>query len=113
MTQDGSKAILDHESRKFSPGFHSPYSLWRSHCKFNFAGRFSIGKILVVAQVSLSLLLLIVAALFVRSFQKISDVELGYDRDHLLLFPVTPLEYGYKVGPSVAQLYKDLLERIG
>ena len=76
-------------------------------------GRFSIGKILVVAQVSLSLLLLIVAALFVRSFQKISDVELGYDRDHLLLFPVTPLEYGYKVGPSVAQLYKDLLERVG
>ena len=33
------KPSLDHESRKFSPGFHSPYSLWRSHCKFNFAGR--------------------------------------------------------------------------
>ena len=77
------------------------------------SGRFSIGKILVIAQVALSLLLLIVAALFVRSFQKISDVQLGYDRDHLLLFPVTPLDYGYKVGPSVAQLYKDLLERIG
>ena len=77
------------------------------------SGRFSMGKILVIAQVALSLLLLIVAALFVRSFQKISDVQLGYDRDHLLLFPVTPLDYGYKVGPSVAQLYKDLLERIG
>jgi predicted permease len=77
------------------------------------AGRFSIGKILVIGQVALSLLLLIVAALFVHSFQKLSDVQLGYERDHLLLFSVSPLEYGYKVGPSVAQLYKDLLERIG
>jgi predicted permease len=73
---------------------------------------FSMGKILIVAQVALSLLLLIVAGLFVRSFQKLTDVQLGYDRDHLILFSLSPLEYGYKVGPSVAQLYKDVLARI-
>jgi predicted permease len=75
--------------------------------------RFSLGKILVVGQVALSLLLLIVAGLFVHSFQKLSDVQLGYERDHLLLFSVSPLDYGYTVGPPVAQLYKDLLARIG
>lgn len=75
--------------------------------------RFSTAKMLVTGQVALSLLLLIVAALFVRSFQKLSDVQLGYERDHLLLFSVTPLEYGYKTGAPVTQLYKDLLDRIG
>src|SRR6516164_8734234 len=36
------KPSLEHESRKFSAGFLSPYSLWRSHRKFNFAGRLAI-----------------------------------------------------------------------
>jgi predicted permease len=74
-------------------------------------GRVSAGKILVVAQVALSLLLLIVAGLFVHSFQKLAEVKLGYDRDHLLLFRVNPLQAGYK-GPGVAQLFKDLVARI-
>jgi predicted permease len=76
-------------------------------------GRFPVGKMLVVGQVAVSLLLLIVAGLFVHSFQKLSDVQLGYERDHLFLFRVSPLEYGYKLGAPVAQLYKDLLDRIG
>jgi predicted permease len=71
-----------------------------------------LGKILVVAQVALSLLLLIVAGLFVRSFQKLTQVQLGFDRDRLLLFDVEPLSAGYK-GPAITQLYKDLAARIG
>ena len=59
-------------------------------------GRVPTGKILVVAQVSLSLLLLVVAALFVRSFRNLSQTQLGYDRDHLLEFFVNPLSYGYR-----------------
>jgi len=76
-------------------------------------GRLSIGKILIVAQVALSLLLLVIAGLFVHSFQKLADVQLGYDREHLIIFSLSPLEYGYKAGPPITQLYKDLLERIG
>ena len=76
------------------------------------AGRFSLGKVLIVGQVALSLLLLIVSALFVHSFQKLSDVQLGYERDHLLLFRVTPVDYGYKAGEPVRQLYRDMLDRI-
>ena len=71
-----------------------------------------VGKVLVVAQVALSLLLLIVAGLFVHSFQKLANVQIGYDRDHLLLVRVNPIEAGYK-GPAVAELYKDLLDHVG
>jgi predicted permease len=75
------------------------------------AGRVPVGKILVVAQVAFSVLLLVVAGLFVHSFQKLTEVQLGYDNDHLLLFGVDPIESGYK-GPAIAQLYRDLLDNI-
>jgi predicted permease len=74
-------------------------------------GRVPIGKGLVVAQVALSLSLLVVAGLFVRSFQRLAEVELGFDRDHLLTFSVNPLSYGYQ-GPEIARLYNDILERL-
>ncbi|HUI42197.1 MAG TPA: ABC transporter permease [Terriglobia bacterium] len=74
-------------------------------------GKVPVGKILVVAQVALSLLLLIVAGLFVHSFQKLTEVKLGYDRDHLLLFGVNPITSGY-TEPEIAPLYQDLLERL-
>ena len=74
--------------------------------------RAPIGKILIVGQVAFSLLLLIVAGLFVHSFRKLSEVQLGYDHDHLLLFGVDPVESGYK-GPAIAEMYKALLDSIG
>ena len=74
-------------------------------------GRVPVGKILVVAQVTLSLLLLVVAGLFLRSFQNLAAVQIGYDSDHLLLFGVSPLSYGFK-GPRGAQLLKDMIERL-
>ena len=73
--------------------------------------RASIGKILVVGQVAFSLLLLVVAGLFVHSFQKLSEVQLGYDHDHLLLFGIDPVESGYK-GPAIAEMYKALMTNI-
>lgn len=78
----------------------------RSH-----VGWLPIGKALVVTQVAVSLLLLIVAALFVRSFQRLAEVQLGYDRDHVLTFSVNPISYGYKVA-EIPQLYKDVIERL-
>ena len=73
-------------------------------------GRMSAGKILVVGQVSLSVVLLIVAGLFVHSFQKLVQVEPGYDSDHLLQFAVGPSPDNYKGSPD--QLHKEMLERI-
>jgi predicted permease len=74
-------------------------------------GHAPMGKILVVGQIALSLLLLVVAGLFVHSFQKLAEVQLGYDRDHLVQFEVNPVSYGYR-GPAITQVYKDLLARI-
>jgi predicted permease len=74
-------------------------------------GWLPVGKALVVTQVAVSLLLLVVAALFVRSFQRLAEVQLGYDRDHVLTFSISPISYGYKTG-EIPQLYKDIIERL-
>jgi predicted permease len=74
-------------------------------------GRVPVTKILVVAQVALSLVLLVVAGLFLRSFKNLAKVQLGYDSDHLLYFGVSPLSYGYK-GPEVTQLFQEMIDRL-
>ncbi|HEY2325136.1 MAG TPA: ABC transporter permease [Thermoanaerobaculia bacterium] len=74
-------------------------------------GRVPAGKILVVAQVAVSLLLLVVAGLFVRSFRNLSATQLGYDRDHLLQFFVDPVSYGYHPA-EIASLDHGILTNI-
>jgi predicted permease len=74
-------------------------------------GRVPVARILVVAQVALSLVLLVVAGLFLRSFKNLARVQVGYDNDHLLSFGVSPLSYGYK-GPEVAQFFEQMIERL-
>jgi hypothetical protein len=76
------------------------------------SGRVPTGKILVIAQVALSLLLLIAAGLFVRSFRNLSATQLGYDRDHLLEFWVNPLAYGYQRA-EIPALDENILQKIG
>ena len=73
--------------------------------------RLPIGKLLVIAQVAVSLILLVAAGLSVRSLAKLSEVHLGYDRENLLLFRIDPIAGGYK-GPAITHLYEQLLDRI-
>ena len=75
------------------------------------SGRVPSGKILVIAQVALSLLLLVVAGLFVRSFRNLCATQLGYDRDHLLEFWVNPLAYGYQ-SAAILALDENILQNI-
>lgn len=74
-------------------------------------GRLRSGRILGVAQVALSLVLLMGAALFVRSLHNMLAQKLGYDRNHLLLITVDPAAAGY-TGPSAASMYETLRERL-
>ena len=53
------------------------------------------GKLLVTGQVALSLLVLFVAGLLVRSLQNFRNVDLGYNREHLLLVSTDPQAAGY------------------
>jgi predicted permease len=70
-------------------------------------GRLPAAKILVVAQVAVSLILLVAAGMFVRSLKKLSEVNLGYNRENLLLFRVDALPAGLK-GPAALQLFQNL-----
>ncbi len=58
-------------------------------------GRHRIRSILLVAQVAGSLMLLIVAGLFVRSLERAEHVYLGFDPDHLLNVMMDVRQAGY------------------
>jgi predicted permease len=77
-------------------------------------GGASVGfrKALVVAQVSLSLLLLIAAGLFIQSLKNLQGVNPGFETRNLLSFSVNPALNGYKPERSL-QFYRQLTERLG
>ena len=68
-------------------------------------GGVQTGRILVVVQVALSLVLLMGGALFVRSLHNMLTQNLGYDRDQLLMVSVDPVAAGYK-GAAVPAMYE-------
>ena len=69
------------------------------------------GRALVVAQVVLSLLLLMSATLFVRSLHNMAIQKLGYDREHILITQIDPISSGYK-GASTLALYQQIREQL-
>lgn len=73
--------------------------------------RLPVGKLLVVTQVAVSLILLIAAGLSVRSLGELSKVNLGYSRENLLLFRVDAAAGGFKT-PASIHLFQQLLEKI-
>jgi predicted permease len=70
-----------------------------------------LGKSLVVAQIALSLVLLIGAGLFVRSFQRLRSVKFGFDESGLLDVTLNPRPGGYD-NLDMASYHKQLLRRI-
>jgi predicted permease len=73
----------------------------------------SFDRILVIAQVALSLLLLVGAGLFVRSLQKLQQAPTGYARENVLVLKLEPLG-GDKNSfrPQLTALYDELLRRV-
>jgi predicted permease len=74
-------------------------------------GRQRLRSTLVVAQVAGSLMLLIVAGLFVRSLQMVQHTDLGFDPSHVLNMSMDPHEAGYDAAKS-ERFFHDLLERL-
>jgi macrolide transport system ATP-binding/permease protein len=66
---------------------------------------------LVVAQIAISLLLLVAAGLFVRTLSNLQSIPLGFNRDNVLLFEVNAPQAGYPE-PRVAAFYGDLRRRL-
>jgi len=75
------------------------------------ASRSLLSRSLVVAQVALSLLLLVGAGLFLRTLLNLQRVEPGFNTRNLLLFGVRPGLIGYK-DENLAQLYQRMFDRI-
>jgi predicted permease len=73
--------------------------------------RLPMGKLLVVAQVAASLVMLVATGLFVHSLVKLAEVNLGFNREHLLAFRVNPGAGGWK-GPAILRLHEQLIERL-
>jgi predicted permease len=70
-----------------------------------------LSKSLVVAQVSLSVLLLIGAGLLVRTVRNLRHVETGFNSQNLLLFDVEPGAIGYE-DDRLAALYEQMFTRL-
>ena len=73
--------------------------------------RLRFRRITVGAQISLSLLLLIGAGLFVRTLRNLQSVDLGFTPDHLFGFNVNPRLAGYQPD-QVNTLNKRILEAL-
>jgi predicted permease len=70
-----------------------------------------LSRSLVVAQVALSLLLLIGAGLFLRTLHNLQQVAPGFNAQNLLLFRVDPRLSGYQ-GEGLRDVYQRMFERI-
>ena len=75
------------------------------------ASRSVLTRSLVVAQVAMSLLLLVGAGLFLRTLLNLQLVDPGFNTANLLLFGVEPGLIGYK-DEKLAQLYRQIAERL-
>jgi predicted permease len=74
-------------------------------------GRFPLGKGLVVAQVALSMLLLVGTGMLVRSAQRLEHADVGVARDRLVIAAVDTKQTDY-AGPGPTALMRDLLARV-
>ena len=68
-------------------------------------------KALVVAQIALSVLLLVGAGLFIRSLRNLRDLDPGFRTANLLSFGIDPPLNGYPEARSL-QIYRDLTDRL-
>jgi predicted permease len=74
-------------------------------------GRFNLGSALVVAQVAVSLVLLVGAGLFARSLMKLQQEDLGFNNDNVLLASVDTRLAGYQ-STDLSGVYRQLYDRL-
>jgi predicted permease len=73
--------------------------------------RIGLGHVLVAGQVAICLLVLVAAGLFVRTLSTLQSIELGFNKENLLLFSVNARQTGYK-DQALATFYNNLWERM-
>jgi len=77
------------------------------HAAKRFWLRVSMSQGLAVAQIAISLLLLVAAALFVHTLTNLNSINTGFNQEKLLLVTVNARQAGYK-DESLTRFYSDL-----
>jgi predicted permease len=75
-----------------------------------FGLRFGLSQVLVVAQIGISLLLVVAAGLFVRTVTNLHSVNLGFNAEKILIFTLDGTQAGYK-DEALKQFYAELEQR--
>jgi predicted permease len=73
-------------------------------------GRFTLRNSLVVAQVALSLMVLVCGGLFIKSFRKAQTMDPGFNNPNGLMVSLTPQLVGYD-NEQTRNFYRQLVER--
>jgi putative ABC transport system permease protein len=68
-------------------------------------------RVLIGGQIALSVVLLMVGGLFLKSFSRARNVGVGFNPQHLLLVTIDPLLQGYSTDQS-SQFQEQLLQRV-
>jgi putative ABC transport system permease protein len=69
-------------------------------------------SLLVVSEIALAVVLLIGASLLIKSFQRLADVNPGFDPSKLVAFQVSLPAAKYKDDPPIISFYQQLNERL-
>ena len=72
--------------------------------------RISLGQALIVAQIAISLLLVVAAGLFVRTLQQLNSIRIGFNRESVLLVTLNANQAGYR-DDGLMRFYADLHRR--
>jgi macrolide transport system ATP-binding/permease protein len=71
----------------------------------------SLGRMLVVSEMAICLLLLVGAGLFVRTLSNLQSLDVGFEREDILLFKVNAYQAGHR-NPEILSFYSDLEKRL-
>jgi predicted permease len=88
-----------------------PASMLQQNARSVSSGAGKLSKALIITQVSLSLVLLLGAGLFVRSLEHLRSLDLGFQKERLLEIVLNPKPGGYDK-LDMSSYHKQLLERI-
>jgi macrolide transport system ATP-binding/permease protein len=69
--------------------------------------RMSLSRILMVSQIAVTVLILVVAGLFVRTLSNLASIQLGFNRENVLTFLLNARQAGHN-DPEIVAFYNDL-----
>ena len=71
-----------------------------------------IRSLLVVVQVALAFVLLVGAGLLIKSFSQLQQVNVGFNREHLLTMQISLPPAAYPQGPNILNFYNEALRQL-